>query len=72
MSTMVFILLLIYIVGIYICFVILRLGKWNDNFVDLDVFISFIWPVSLILFVLNVVLFSPFYLLDKIIKKFKS
>lgn len=66
------ILLLIYVVGIYICFVILRLGKLNENFIDLDIFLSFVWPVILILFVLSVVFLSPFYLLDKIIKKFKS
>lgn len=70
---MVFILLLIYIVGIFVCFVILRLiGNGKDNLVDVDIFISFVWPVTLILFVLAVVFLSPFYKLDKIIKKFKS
>lgn len=66
MSTMGFILLLIYIVGIFICFAVLRFI--GGNLFEIDIILSLVWPLLLFFLLIG----APFYYIDEIIRKYKQ
>lgn len=65
MSTMMIILLLIYIVGIFGCFAVLRFI--GGNLFEIDIILSLVWPLLLVFLLIG----APFYYIDEIIRKYK-